>query len=427
MANACGSSVVRDDLVRVKISRGGSSTTRRRSPCASTRLPSRSSSPSSGTDDAVRRASPRRWSSRSGWTRSGSTCTAPTGTAVVETAQDAEGRYWAYATLNDAFTIRRRCRQEDAIFGLGEKSGRHNRKGRDFTLWNTDVLNPDSTARVHGRQSAGDPRADRTSVEFDPYYASVPFFYHQCYPAGAMSASFVDNGYRGGYEFATRTSTASTSPAASTPSTCSPGRACRDILEAYTWLTGRMPPPPLWALGYHQCRWFDYTQEAVEDIGRAAPGRARSPATRCGWTSSTWTATGCSPGTPTPSPTPGMLERLADAGLPGDHDHRSRASSTTRATGSSTRRVERDVLCRTEGGDLYIGQVWPGNTAFPDFVTEEARAWWGELNAAHVKSGLAGIWNDMNEPATGDIPPSGDAVRRTASTPTSATTTSTRC
>jgi alpha-glucosidase len=67
--------------------------------------------------------------------------------------------------------------------------------------------------------------------------------------------------------------------------------------------------------------------------------------------------------------------------------------------------VERDVLCRTEGGDIYIGQVWPGNTAFPDFVTEEARAWWGELNAEHVRSGLAGIWNDMNEPATGAIAP----------------------
>ena len=67
--------------------------------------------------------------------------------------------------------------------------------------------------------------------------------------------------------------------------------------------------------------------------------------------------------------------------------------------------MERDLLCRTEGGVVYIGQVWPGDTAFPDFVTEEARTWWGELNAAHVQSGLAGIWNDMNEPATGRIPP----------------------
>ena len=35
----------------------------------------------------------------------------PDGTPVVETAQDPQGRYWAYATLNDAFTVRRRCRQ----------------------------------------------------------------------------------------------------------------------------------------------------------------------------------------------------------------------------------------------------------------------------------------------------------------------------
>jgi alpha-glucosidase len=67
--------------------------------------------------------------------------------------------------------------------------------------------------------------------------------------------------------------------------------------------------------------------------------------------------------------------------------------------------VERAVLCRTEGGDIVIGQDWPGNTAFPDFATPEAREWWGELNAAHVESGLAGIWNDMNEPATGTIDP----------------------
>ena len=33
-----------------------------------------------------------------------------------------------------------------------------------------------------------------------------------------------------------------------------------------------------------------------------------------------------------------------------------------------------------------------------------AKRIWGELNAAHVESGLAGIWNDMNEPATGNIP-----------------------
>ena len=101
---------------------------------------------------------------------------------------------------------------------------------------------------------------------------------------------------------------------------------------------------------------------------------------------------------------PGMLRRLADDGFrvitiidPGvKHEP---------GYWVFDQGLERDVFCRTEGGDTYIGQVWPGNTAFPDFVTEEARAWWGELNAAHVQSGLAGIWNDMNEPATGTISP----------------------
>ena len=91
------------------------------------------------------------------------------------------------------------------------------------------------------------------------------------------------------------------------------------------------------------------------------------------------------------------------------------------------RGLERDVFCRTEGGDVYIGQVWPGDTAFPDFVTEEARAWWGELNAAHVQSGLAGIWNDMNEPATGVIPPGRMRFDARPAPARARTTTSTRC
>ncbi|NUO33973.1 MAG: DUF4968 domain-containing protein, partial [Dermatophilaceae bacterium] len=63
------------------------------------------------------------------------------GSVVIESAPDEEGRYWTYATLNDAWTTRRRIGRDDAVYGLGEKGGRHNRRGRDFTMWNTDVLN----------------------------------------------------------------------------------------------------------------------------------------------------------------------------------------------------------------------------------------------------------------------------------------------
>ena len=324
------------------------------------------------------------------------------GTAVIETAQDQQGRYWAYATLNDAFTIRRRCRREDAIFGLGEKTGRHNRKGRDFTMWNTDVLSPAETTEFTRDKAADDPRGDRTSVEFDPFYVTIPFFYHQSYPAGAMAGSFLDNGYRGAYEFSEAEEYRIVFDGGQYTEYVFAGPDMPAILTSYTWLTGRTAPPPLWALGYHQCRWFDYTQDAVEAIA----ARHRKDDIPCdavwldieymdGYRVFTWNTDRF------PDP-PGMLERLADNGFrvitiidPG--------VKFDPGYWVFDQAVERDVLCRTEGGDIYLGQVWPGTTAFPDFVTEEARTWWGELNAAHVQSGLAGIWNDMNEPATGNI------------------------
>ena len=328
------------------------------------------------------------------------------GTAVVETAADEQGRYWAYATLNDAFTVRRRCRQEDAIYGLGEKSGRHNRKGRDFTLWNTDVLSPSETQEFTADKEPGDPRGDRTSVEFDPFYVTIPFFYHQTYPAGSMAGSFLDNGYRGFYDFSSPQEYRISFAGGQYTEYIFAGPDMPAILTAYTGLTGRVPLPPLWSLGYHQCRWFDYTQEAVEAIGQ----RHRDQDIPCdalwldieymdGYRVFTWDSEHF------PDP-PGMLKRLSDKGFqvitiidPGVKFDPGYAVFDEG--------LARDVFCRTEGGDLYIGQVWPGNTAFPDFVTQEARTWWGELNAAHVESGLAGIWNDMNEPATGTISSAG--------------------
>jgi alpha-glucosidase len=326
------------------------------------------------------------------------------GSPVVETAADAEGRYWAYATLNDTFTMRRRCGGADGIYGLGEKGGRHNRKGRDFTLWNTDVLSPEATREFTEGRGPGDPRGDRTSTEFDPYYVSVPFFYHQTYPSGQMAGSFMDNGYRGSYEFSRAAEYRVTFEGGQWTEYVFAGPDMPRILAAYTWLTGRTPLPPIWALGYHQCRWHRYDQAAVEALGQ----RHRDDGFPCdvlwldidymdGYRVFTWDESSF------PDPQ-GMLKRLSDEGFrvitiidPGvKHEP---------GYWVFDQGLERGVFCRTEGGDTYIGQVWPGNTVFPDFATEEARAWWGELNAAHVESGLAGIWNDMNEPATGAIPP----------------------
>ena len=298
--------VVRSDVVRIKISRGR--VVRRDPDVRGLRRPAGRAgrrSPSSAIDDRVRVITeactvslwldPFRIDVHRGRRHAGGRDRARTPTA----------EYWAYATLNDAFTLRRRCRQEDAIFGLGEKSGRHNRKGRDFTLWNTDVLSPFETLEFTQGMAPDDPRGDRTSVRVRPVLRQHPVLL----PPGLSGRT--DGRILCGQRISRRPtssprprSTGSTSAAGSTPSTSSPARTCRRSSTAYTWLTGRTAPPPLWSLGYHQCRWFDYTQDAVEQIASRAPRATTCPATRSGWTSSTWTVTGSSPGTPTAFPDP---------------------------------------------------------------------------------------------------------------------------
>ena len=50
-------------------------------------------------------------------------------------------------------------------------------------------------------------------------------------------------------------------------------------------------------------------------------------------------------------------------------------------------------------GQLFIPRVWPGDSTFVDFTSPQARRWWGDLHRAYTDNGVAGIWNDMNEPA----------------------------
>jgi alpha-glucosidase len=55
-------------------------------------------------------------------------------------------------------------------------------------------------------------------------------------------------------------------------------------------------------------------------------------------------------------------------------------------------------------GTTFIGPVWPGPSAFPDFTRAEVRKWWGSLYADFVNMGVRGFWNDMNEPAVFNRP-----------------------
>jgi alpha-glucosidase len=57
------------------------------------------------------------------------------------------------------------------------------------------------------------------------------------------------------------------------------------------------------------------------------------------------------------------------------------------------------VFVKNPDGSVYVGTVWPGDSVFPDFTLSRVRDWWGGLYKDFVTMGVAGFWNDMNEPS----------------------------
>jgi alpha-glucosidase len=332
------------------------------------------------------------------------------GSVIFETARDSRtGRSLAYGELNSRFVITRVCAMEDAFYGLGEKAGVFNRHGRTFTLWNTDIFNGASTDEFTRDLPESDPRKSIASKEFDPYYMSIPFFYHQpaegTSTAGAPMAGFyIDNPWRGEFEFPVGATYRFEFLGGQYDEYIFAGPGMPKILEGYTALTGRMPAPPLWALGHHQCRWFDYKQADVLALGQTYRDRGIP----CdvlwldidymdGYRVFTWNKE--------KFPDPGaLMASLRDEGLRVitiiDPGVKHEAGNPLFEEG-----VRDNLFCMNGVGTPFVGRVWPGQTVFPDFSLPETRAWWGRLNAEHVELGLAGIWNDMNEPATflGDL------------------------
>jgi alpha-glucosidase len=315
-----------------------------------------------------------------------------------------DGVSLGYQSLNDSFVVTRHCDPRDAFLGLGEKTGGLNRMGRDLVLWNADIWegNVLKNARLHAIADRAKPDA----TDFDPYYVSIPFFYHLdgSDDGARMAGFFMDNGYRGHFEFSDRRVYKIQFTGGQYTEYVFAGPDMKSILEAYTWITGRMAPPPLWSLGYHQCRWHPYDDASLKKL--AATFREKHLPCDVLWLDIpymdgfrvfTWDRRRH----PDPARTLADLRErdfrvitIIDPGVKCEPGYP--VFEEGRA---------KNLFCKTEDGQIYIGKVWPGRTAFPDFVKPECRAWWGRLNAEHVTSGLAGIWNDMNEPATGGVDP----------------------
>ncbi|PLB33629.1 putative alpha-glucosidase [Aspergillus candidus] len=67
------------------------------------------------------------------------------------------------------------------------------------------------------------------------------------------------------------------------------------------------------------------------------------------------------------------------------------------------RGVEQDIFLKNSTGDLFLGAVWPGVTAFPDWFKEGTQEYWneqfGDFFSAEDGVDIDGLWIDMNEGA----------------------------
>jgi alpha-glucosidase len=285
--------------------------------------------------------------------------------------------------------------ETEHIYALGEKNGALDKRGwklggYSLTMWNSDTFGYDSST--------------------DPLYVSVPFYI--ALRDGAAYGVFLDNTYRSNFDIGHETEGVLSFGAdgGALDYYFIYGPEPKRVIERYTALTGRMPMPPLWALGYNQCRYSYYPEQKVRFIADNFRVR-RIPADviwldihyQDSYKPFTWNRERF------PDP-PKMIGDLRKQGFrvvtivdPHPKKEKGYAPYDSGMAG--------DQFVKNRDGSVYEAPVWPsqaehnpGPSVFPDFSKPSARAWWGSLYADFVNMGVAGIWNDMNEPAIFDVP-----------------------
>ncbi|MDJ0852868.1 MAG: glycoside hydrolase family 31 protein [Myxococcota bacterium] len=267
----------------------------------------------------------------------------------------------------------------ERFFGFGESPGSFDKRGTSLRLRNRD---------------AGAPGGG-------PCYLTVPFFLGLVpgEPAGARGLLLDALG-------PCRFDVAQSSPDRVSIATerdgldltVVPGPTPAEVLGRLSGRVGRPALPPLWSLGHHQSRW-SYASEAEVRALATEIRRRRIPTDVIhldidymdGYRVFTWH--------PRRFPDPkGLVADLAKQGFrvvaivdPG--------VKVDEGWPVYRDGCERDVFCRSDDGERYSLRVWPKESALPDFNRSEVRRWWGEQHRPLLDVGVAGIWNDMNEPA----------------------------
>jgi len=309
--------------------------------------------------------------------------TDPDGKVISE---DEKGFHWEPNEEfgGDIVMMSRKVQQGEAFYGLGDKPMNLNLRGQRVVNWGTDEYG------FH--------------KDTDPIYKNIPIFFgvHNDLSYGI----FYDNTFRSFFDFASERKAVSSfwSNGGEMNFYFFAGPNLEDVVTKYTKLTGTPEMPPLWALGYQQCKWSYYPESQVREICN----KMREYQIPCdaiyldidymdGFRCFTWDLEKF------PNPK-GMIDDLKsqgyktmviiDPGIKKDKDYWVYQQA-----------MENDYFCKRADGPYMNGKVWPGECYFPDFTNPEVREWWAGLYKGLIEEdGVAGVWNDMNEPAVMDVP-----------------------
>ena len=263
------------------------------------------------------------------------------------------------------------------FYGTGEVTGPLRRNGRTVGLWNVDTPAYSVDGGSHLYQSHPWVMGVRTD--------------------GSAFGIIADNTWR---------QTITTDPHQVTFESQGPAfrvviierESPQRLMKALAELTGTMSLPPLWSLGYQQCRFSYQPDTQVMEI--ADKLRAYKIPSDVIWMDIDY-MDGYRIFTFNPKEFP-HPERL------NDYLHQKNFKAVymidpgvkaEKGYFVDDQGTAGDYWVKDKHGQPFVGDVWPGPCHFPDFTRPDVRLWWATLYKDFMATGIDGIWNDMNEPA----------------------------
>jgi alpha-glucosidase len=281
------------------------------------------------------------------------------------------------------FKVWKSMPQDEHYFGLGDKTGPMDHRNLAFTMWNTDAF---------GWQEST-----------DPLYKDIPFIF--AFRSGISYGIFLDNTYWSSFDFGKQRRDAYSFGAEGGDLNYYfiYGPEPKRVVEQFTQLVGRMPLPPLFALGYQQCRYSYYPESQVREI--AAQFRKRKIPVDVIYLDIDYQDHN-RPFTVDRQRFPNFEGMVKDLGAEGFKIVAITDLHIAKVPGYKPydEGIKSAYFVDNPDGSVYVGQVWPGDSVFPDFTRREVRRWWGTLYSDFVKEGIRGFWNDMNEPSIFLVP-----------------------